>query len=199
MIIIVLSNLGSLPIIITGCRFYDVCVVLRVAEHCRTTDHLLINVLFCIHCYRLINVWIQDAKNIYLDYYIKCLLKLMKELNEMQSEGFVIDPMEAPTLRSGETGAIKKVLTLWAERVNDGVIRCTDLDLRERIRKYDFGGANCEELTEDALRGYLLDKVAAARSYIHLDVTLRGLRFDSYPTGKSRSSFSVREQDFRAT
>ena len=85
-----------------------------------------------------------------------------------QAEGFVIDPMEAPTLRSGETGAIRKILklyaeyvTLWAERNNKGVIprrrapksmlRCTDLDLRERIRNYNLRGANGEELTEDAL------------------------------------------------
>ena len=65
----------------------------------------------------------------------------------------VVDPMIAPTLRSGETGAIRKFLkeyaeydTVWAERVNERVIprrrapktmlRCADFDLRERIRRY---------------------------------------------------------------
>ena len=63
----------------------------------------------------------------------------------MQAEGFVIDPMKAQTLRLGQTGAIRNILksyaeylTVWAERVNEGVIqrrrppksmlRCTDLD-----------------------------------------------------------------------
>ena len=114
-------------------------------------------------------------------------------------DSFVIDPMEAPTLRSRETGAIRKFLkeyaeyvTIWAERENKGVIprrrapktmlRCTDLDVRERIRKYDLGGANGEELNEEAFRNYLLEKVAAARSEIRLDVLLRGMRFDTYIT-----------------
>ena len=44
------------------------------------------------------------------------------------------------------------------------MLRCTDLDLRERIWKYDLGGADGGELTEDALHEYLLGKVAAARS-----------------------------------
>ena len=72
-----------------------------------------------------------------------------------QADGFIVDPMIAPTLRSGETAAIRKFLkdyaeyvTVWTERVNEGVIprrrapktmlRCADLDLRERIRKYDL-------------------------------------------------------------
>ena len=44
------------------------------------------------------------------------------------------------------------------------MLRCTDLDLRERIRKYDLGGENGEELTEDALRQYLLEKVDRAEN-----------------------------------
>ena len=72
-------------------------------------------------------------------------------------------------------------VTIWAECVNEGVIprrrvpktmlRWTDLDLRERIRKYDLGGANG-----------MLEKVAAARSEIRLDVLWRGMRFDTYIT-----------------
>ena len=44
-----------------------------------------------------------------------------------QAEGFIVDPMIAPTLRSGETGAIRKFLkdyaeyvTVWTERINEG-------------------------------------------------------------------------------
>ena len=112
-----------------------------------------------------------------------------------QADGFIVDPMIAPTLRSGETGAIRKILKeyaeyvrVWTERINEGVIprrrapktmlRCTDLDLRERIRKYDMNVEDGEELEEQAFRHYLLEKVAAARSEIRLDVLLRGLRFD---------------------
>ena len=47
----------------------------------------------------------------------------------MQPEGFVIDPMEAPTLCSGETGAIQiflksyaEYVTIWAKRIKEGVI-----------------------------------------------------------------------------
>ena len=58
------------------------------------------------------------------------------------------------------------------------LLRCTDLDIRERIRKYDLGGTDGQKLTNDALRDYLLEKVAAARSEVRLDVVLRGLRFD---------------------
>ena len=35
----------------------------------------------------------------------------------MQADGFVVNPMIAPTLRSGETGAIRKVLKEYAEFV----------------------------------------------------------------------------------
>ena len=76
------------------------------------------------------------------------------------------------------------------ERINEGVIprrrasktmlRCTDLDLRERIRKYDMNVEDGEELEEQAFRHYLVEKVAAARSEIRLDVLLRGLRFDPF-------------------
>ena len=114
-----------------------------------------------------------------------------------QADGIVVDPMIAPTLRSGETGAIRKFLkeyaeyvTVWAERVNEGVIprrraprtmlRCADLDLRERIRKYDLGVDNGDQLDEQAFRDYLLEKVAAGRSEVRLDVLFRGLRFDQY-------------------
>ena len=114
-----------------------------------------------------------------------------------QAAGFIVDPMVAPTLKSGETGAIRKFLkeyteyvTVWTERVNEGVIprrrapkttlRCADLDLRERIRKYDLNVEDDAELDENAFRNYLLEKVAVTRSEVRLDVILRGLRFDPY-------------------
>ena len=82
-----------------------------------------------------------------------------------QADGFIVDPMVAPTLKSGETGAIRKFLkeyteyvTVWTERINEGVIprrrapktmlRCADLDLRERIRKYDLNVEDGTELDE---------------------------------------------------
>ena len=114
-----------------------------------------------------------------------------------QADGFIVDPMVAPTLKSGETGAIRKFLkeyteyvTVWTERINEGVIprrrapktmlRCADLDLRERIRKYDLNVEDGAELDEKAFRNYLLEKVAVTRSEVRLDVILRGLRFDPY-------------------
>ena len=43
-----------------------------------------------------------------------------------QADGFIVDPMIAPTLRSGETGVIRKFLkeyaeyvAVWTERVNE--------------------------------------------------------------------------------
>ena len=88
-----------------------------------------------------------------------------------QADGFVVDPRIAPTLKSGETGAIRRFLKeyaeyvrVWTERINEGVIprrrapktmlRCTDLELRERIRKYDLQVGDGEELEEQALRQY---------------------------------------------
>ena len=116
-----------------------------------------------------------------------------------QADGFIVDPMIAPTLRSGETGAIRKFLkeyaeyvTVWTERINEGVIprrrapkmmlRCADLGLRERIRKYDLNVEDGAELDEQSFRNYLLEKVAGARSEVRLDVILRKLRFDPYLT-----------------
>ena len=114
-----------------------------------------------------------------------------------QADGFNVDLMMVPTLRSGKTGAIRKFLkeyaeyvTVWTERINEGVIprrrapktmlRCADLDLRERIRKYYLNVEDGGELDEQAFRNYLLEKVAGARSEVRLDVILRGLRFDPY-------------------
>jgi hypothetical protein len=137
-----------------------------------------------------------------------------------QADGFIVDPMIAPILRSGETGAIRKFLkdyaeyvTIWNERINEGVIprrrapktmlRCADLDLRERIRKYDLNVEDGAELDEQAFRNYLLEKVAGARSEVRLDVILRGLRFDPYlkdPREKvGRVCVPTRRQKTRAT
>ena len=60
------------------------------------------------------------------------------------------------------------------------MLRCADLDLRERIRKYDLNVEDGAELDENAFRNYLLEKVAVTRSEVRLDVILRGLRFDPY-------------------
>ena len=60
------------------------------------------------------------------------------------------------------------------------MLRCADLNLRERIRKYDLNVEDGAELDEQAFRNYLLEKVAGARSEVRLDVILHGLRFDLY-------------------
>ena len=65
-------------------------------------------------------------------------------------------------------------------RARKTMLRCADLDLRERIRKYDLNVEDGAKLDEQAFRNYLLEKVAAARSEVRLDVLLRGLRFDPW-------------------
>ena len=47
------------------------------------------------------------------------------------------------------------------------MLRCADLDLRERIRKYDLNVEDGAELDEQAFRNYRLEIVAA-----------RGAKFD---------------------
>ena len=79
------------------------------------------------------------------------------------------------TSRYGRNGSMKGL-----SRV-DGppktVLRCADLDLRERIQKYDLNVEDGAEVYEQAFQNYLMEKVAAARSEVRLDVILRGLRF----------------------
>ena len=71
--------------------------------------------------------------------------------------------MIAPTLRSGKTRAIRKNLkdyaeyvTVWTERwAPKTMLRCVDLDLCERIRKYDLNVKDGAELDEQAFRTQL--------------------------------------------
>ena len=81
-------------------------MVLRdVAEH-RTTDQKSINVLFCIalttfdqqEVTRRYKYIISNEEQVYYN---------TGEVKMQQADGFIVDPMIAPTLRSGETGAIK--------------------------------------------------------------------------------------------
>ena len=79
----------------------------------------------------------------------------------MATKGFYFDPVESPLLTSADVASIREFLQeyqeyrlVWAERVAEGaiarnrkpksVLRCTDPDLRNRIKKYEMG----EELRE---------------------------------------------------
>ena len=85
----------------------------------------------------------------------------------MANKAYVFDPLESPTLMSADVSSIRKFMSqdeeyrvVWAERMAEGVIaknrkaksvlRCTDPDLRNRIRKYKMG-AKEEEFTKTEL------------------------------------------------
>ena len=77
---------------------------------------------------------------------------------------------------------------VWAKRVAEGVIprtwkpksvlRCTDPDLRNRIRKYEMA-AELDEFTSEALMNHLMQKVAEATQAVSLKDVLGNLSFDA--------------------
>jgi len=113
----------------------------------------------------------------------------------MATKGFIFDPVESPLLKSADVPSIREFLkqyqeyqTVWAERVSEGaisrarkpksVLRCTDPDLRNRIRKYEMG-ADVGDFNSEALLAHLMEKVAAATQAVSLKDVLGNLTFDA--------------------
>ena len=113
----------------------------------------------------------------------------------MATKGFIFDPVESPLLTSADVPSIRQFLkqyqeyqTVWAERVQEGVIartrkpksvlRCTDPDLRNRIRKYEMG-ANVRLFNSETLMAHLMAKVTAATQAVSLRDVLGNLTFDA--------------------
>ena len=113
----------------------------------------------------------------------------------MATKAFIFDPVESPRLMSADVASVREFLReyqeyrlVWAERVAEGaiartrkpksVLRCTDPDLRNRIRKYEMG-AELEEFTSEALMDHLLQKVTDATQAVSLKDILGNLSFDA--------------------
>ena len=115
----------------------------------------------------------------------------------MATKSFIFDLVESTLLTSADVASIQEFLKqcqeyqlVWAERVSEGVIsrlwksksvlRCTDPDLRNRIRKYEMG-EEVEEFTSKTLMAHLLEKVAAATQAVIASKTfyLGNLSFDA--------------------
>ena len=109
----------------------------------------------------------------------------------MATKALRFDPVESPMLTSADVASIREFLRqyqeyqlVWAERVAEGVIartrkpksvlRCTDPDLRNWIKKYEMG-EEVEEFNSETLMAHLIDKVAAATQAVSLkDVLVTG-------------------------
>ena len=103
--------------------------------------------------------------------------------------------MAKPLLTSADVASIREFLRqyqeyrlVWAERVAEGVIartrkpksvlRCTDPDLRNQIKKYEMG-EGVEEFNSETLMAHLMEKVAAATQAVSLKDVLGNLSFDA--------------------
>ena len=113
----------------------------------------------------------------------------------MATKGFIFDPVESPLLTSADVPSIREFLkqyqeyqTVWAERVAEGVItrarkpksvlRCTDPDLWNRIKKYEMG-KDVRVFNSETLLACLMGEVAAATQAVSLKDVLGNLTFDA--------------------